>query len=606
MSSVKLTCPQCQAPLRFLKAPTLGKAIRCPGCQLKFMPPENVLAAIDADAPGTSSSAAWVALGAVVLVVVAAAILALWRPWAPETQDPSPALVEASPTDAHAPPGPEQTGQPMQTAEKSMPLSADETPVEATAPSSVEVAPPMPVVGAPKPLAPKEQEAPSAAPPPKKSTPKTYAELKRPDDLAAPPALAAINTTPTHPLQANINEAIAKAVANLKRTQMNTGSWQAGDRQVGYAALAGLALLEGGVPPGDPAVRKAAEHVRNTSVLHYRTYQLSLVILFLDRLGDPQDVPVIQALAMQIIAGQTERGGWGYDCPPLTAQQTQVLYKALKAREPKLPAALPKEADRGPEKSAPDGPAPPPAAKPSPDRPKFPTKKPSAAPRAVLQMPAGPTHPLLDIPGLRALLSHEDNSNTQFALMALWAARRHGVPAYGTLMLGAYRLAATQNSDGGWGYSSIPMPDDSSPAMTCVGLLGLAMGHGLAQPFKKDKNAVAAADPRIEAGLRRLGAEINPQRLRNLYFAWSVERVAMLYKLPTIGNKDWYDVGARELLRAQLPDGAWKLGNYAGSEPPLDTSFAILFLKRTNLVQDLSDRLPLFMAISDPDAGPRR
>jgi hypothetical protein len=80
----------------------------------------------------------------------------------------------------------------------------------------------------------------------------------------------------------------------------------------------------------------------------------------------------------------------------------------------------------------------------------------------------------------------------------------------------------------------------------------------------------------------------------------------MLYKLPTIGNKDWYDVGARVLLQAQLPEGDWQLGNYAGSTAPLDTSFAILFLKRTNLVQDLSDRLPLFMAISDPDAGPRR
>jgi hypothetical protein len=589
MSSAKLTCPQCQAPLRFLKAPTPGKAIRCPGCQLKFTPPENVLAALDADEPTTLSFGTRIALCGVVTAVLGAVLLALWQPWSRETGNAPELATATSTTDTQAPVLPKPAPQP-----------AGQAPLEPAAPSSLE--PPMPAA----PTGP-EQAAPSATPP-KKSAPKTYAELKRPNDLGAAPGLATINTTPAHPLQAEINAAIAKGVAHLQRTQLGSGSWAVGNYQAGYAALGGLALLEGGVPADDPSVHKAAEHVRNTPIGNHRTYQVALAILFLDRLGDPQDVPVIQSLAMQVIAGQSERGGWGYECPVLTGPQVQQLYKTLKAREPKLPAALAKESQQAVEKSVTEKSASESPAASSQERPKFPMKKQRpgpAGPPGVLQLPAGPNHPLLDIPEARFLVAREDNSNTQFALMALWAARRHGVPAYATLMLAAHRLAAIQNPDGGWGYNSGGMAGDSTPSMTCVGLLGLAMGHGLMPPSAK-KDAVAPADPRIEAGLKRLGAEIQAHSLRNLYFAWSVERVAMLYNLPTIGNKDWYDLGARQLLKEQVADGAWRLGGYPSHAPPLDTSFAVLFLKRTNLVQDLSDRLPLFMAISDPDAGPRR
>ena len=41
-----------------------------------------------------------------------------------------------------------------------------------------------------------------------------------------------------------------------------------------------------------------------------------------------------------------------------------------------------------------------------------------------------------------------------------------------------------------------------------------------------------------------------------------------------------------------------------GSElTPLDTSMALLFLKRANLTQDLTRTIRLQMAITDPDAG---
>jgi len=71
------------------------------------------------------------------------------------------------------------------------------------------------------------------------------------------------------------------------------------------------------------------------------------------------------------------------------------------------------------------------------------------------------------------------------------------------------------------------------------------------------------------------------------YFLWSLERVGMVYGLKTIGKNDWYEWGADLILKRQLPGGGWR-GNY---EEPVDTCFALLFLKRSNLASDLTAKL---------------
>ena len=45
--------------------------------------------------------------------------------------------------------------------------------------------------------------------------------------------------------------------------------------------------------------------------------------MFLDRLGEADDGPMIEAAARRLIAGQTADGGWTYDCP-LQSEETQV------------------------------------------------------------------------------------------------------------------------------------------------------------------------------------------------------------------------------------------------------------------------------------------
>ena len=68
-----------------------------------------------------------------------------------------------------------------------------------------------------------------------------------------------------------------------------------------------------------------------------------------------------------------------------------------------------------------------------------------------------------------------------------------------------------------------------------------------------------------------------------------MERVAVVYDLEKIGGKDWYGWGSQLLVESQNADGNWS-DTFAGLP---DTSFALLFLKRVNVVKDLTDKLAL-------------
>src|SRR5205085_4148027 len=71
------------------------------------------------------------------------------------------------------------------------------------------------------------------------------------------------------------------------------------------------------------------------------------------------------------------------------------------------------------------------------------------------------------------------------------------------------------------------------------------------------------------------------------YFLWSLERVAVVYGLRTLGNKDWFAIGAKYLLDQQSGNGAWR-GNLGET---VDTCFALFFLRQANLATDLTATL---------------
>jgi hypothetical protein len=404
----------------------------------------------------------------------------------------------------------------------------------------------------------------------------------------------------------DVAKAVERGVAYLKDIQKTDGSWPR--TELGATALAGLALLECGVAAGDGSVRRAAAVVREASPTLAHTYSLALAVLFLDRLGDPADVPLIESMAVRLLAGQGKLGGWSYQCPAVSTDEIRRLRAVLKVR-PEPPRSDPEK-----------------------------RREVKDLPREIqkqLEMLNGREEDTGLFSGLA------DNSNTQFAVLALWIARRHGIPVDRALARVDGRFRGSQGRDGGWGYipavsnpaAGVPGLEglatvgvDSTPAMTCAGLLGLALAYGhanevLLHTVPADKGPAGAAkktldpnkDPAVRAGLLALGTAIGtpagaeragavprlgPQANgKGYYFLWSLERVAVAYGLDTIGNKDWYGWGSEILLANQLDNGSWA-GEYA--EGGVDTCFALLFLKRANLAKDLT--VALKGKVQDPDS----
>jgi hypothetical protein len=193
-----------------------------------------------------------------------------------------------------------------------------------------------------------------------------------------------------------------------------------------------------------------------------------------------------------------------------------------------------------------------------------------------------------------------DNSNTQFAILGVWVAGRHGVPTERTLALAARRFRRSQVLDGAWGYKY--RASETRTSMTAAGLMALAVGHGLDQG-SAEGGPKKVEDAAIQKGFKALSESIGKPLggLKkghslaniNLYTLWSIERVGVLFNVRQIEGKDWYHWGAEILVDAQKPDGSWHPtgAGYFGSTPPLDTCFALLFLKRANLVKDLSKKV---------------
>ena len=409
----------------------------------------------------------------------------------------------------------------------------------------------------------------------------------------------------------DIDAAVQKGAAYLKKAGGEGGKEARDADHVGAAALVGLALLESGTAADDPVVKKITDRIRDASYTQTQTYQIALCVLYLDRHGDPGDRALIQMLGVRLLVGQNSGGGWTYGCVSAVPPATE---RALRARlgDATLTAG-------GKEPAAP---------------------KPGVQPAAGADAPgkfapnaAGKLHAEVEkyAKGLLATehkgkgREHDDNSNTQFGVLGVWVARKHGLPAEQALDLIERRYLAQQGQSGGWPYHGPGPGADGSPSMTCAGLIGLATavgrreeqrvlraeaakppakGAGPNDPFyNPPKPAPAgAADPAkptkldaaVKGGMDHLAAALAGQagrgkrgNVRDLYFLWSLERVGVIYGTDKIGKTDWYEYASDLLVRSQNADGSWN-GSYG---PSVDTSFALLVLSRSNLARDLSRKV---------------
>jgi hypothetical protein len=370
-----------------------------------------------------------------------------------------------------------------------------------------------------------------------------------------------------------VNRAIEQGVHLLKQQQSKEGSWETTQR-VGLTSLCAWTLLEGGVPKTDPAVEKAAAFVRRYCLdpgESYANYAVSTSLFFLDKLGDPKDVPLIEALSAQLIAGQNRHGGWDYSSPKLS----QADQDAIRERVKKVAESTAEKSVDGATKTE---------RKPDPESVKLVAKLRGAA------------------VGLDAL---GDTSNTQFAMMGVWVAKRYGMPVTETLLAVQERFRRSQQAAGTWGYlysADSPRYDGGSfrgtPTLTCAGVLAQALGHGVK---KKPNIKELMGEPTVKAGMAAVNKYLDDFSRqkdnffsdgKNYCFLWSLERMAVVYDLKKVGTRDWYRWGADKLLD-QLDKGS----GWSGAYGTADVCFAVLFLKRANVAEDLTRQLNLFNPI---------
>ncbi len=188
-----------------------------------------------------------------------------------------------------------------------------------------------------------------------------------------------------------------------------------------------------------------------------------------------------------------------------------------------------------------------------------------------------------------------DNSNSQFALLALSEAERVGVQVSDK----TWRLARAywedcQNPDGSWGYyKNVP----GTGSMTCAGITSLVITADRIEPpdtkvtGEKIQCCVkgeSESDKGVERALNWLGANFSVSRNPNypgglwqLYYLYGLERAGRLTARRFIGKSDWYREGAKFLTDHQDKlSGFWSGTALAEEGRLVGTSFALLFLSK--------------------------
>ncbi len=190
---------------------------------------------------------------------------------------------------------------------------------------------------------------------------------------------------------------------------------------------------------------------------------------------------------------------------------------------------------------------------------------------------------------------HEDNSNTQFAILGLREAALAGVRVKRrTWELASEHFIDTQNDDGGWGYH---INDPSTGSMTCSGIGCLVICDQMLGSSGDDLNADGTPKccnraPRANRALRRgvawlsryFAVGVNPGHGTTwvLYYLYGVERAGRLSGQRFFGQHDWYREGASWLIDGQtLHDGSWNATFTAiETDKVVASSFSLLFLSK--------------------------
>ena len=195
-----------------------------------------------------------------------------------------------------------------------------------------------------------------------------------------------------------------------------------------------------------------------------------------------------------------------------------------------------------------------------------------------------------DIRG-RGALGSPDRSNGQFALLALRDAAYAGVEVSRDTWQRAHdHWVDGQSNDGGWAYKA--GEQNSIGSMTTAGLSTLAITTRMLQDdsdvdargrpdccsIPEPNNAVVRARQWMA---NNFSVFSNPRAANwHYYYLYGLERGGRLSNVRFFGQHDWYRLGARFLVEAQLPAGNWLSQSNAERDGVLNTSMALLFLSK--------------------------
>jgi hypothetical protein len=180
-----------------------------------------------------------------------------------------------------------------------------------------------------------------------------------------------------------------------------------------------------------------------------------------------------------------------------------------------------------------------------------------------------------------------DNSNTQFALLALRSARRMGLEVpEGVLIEALEGLAVFARGDGGYAYGM--QLKETYAGMTAATLASIGVLQEAAPEHARLRAALERESRRIDEAVHWMELRFDPARNANgdgtwrsifhYAYLWALERWCGLTGRERIAGRDWYSEGALWLLSQQGQDGSF------GLERDFEnTCFALLFLRRATL-----------------------
>lgn len=187
-----------------------------------------------------------------------------------------------------------------------------------------------------------------------------------------------------------------------------------------------------------------------------------------------------------------------------------------------------------------------------------------------------------------------DNSNSQYAVLGLWAAKQAGIAVPDAVFkeIQAFYVD-NQERDGGYKYAvgrNFGVLNTVFMTMTTAGLSGLLISGMEMNVRRETLNLDGKAtncgkydeNPKIQNALRWIGVNFTTQiDGRTFYHLYGLERAGRLSGLRYFGNHDWYREGCLFLVERQnKADGSWQMSGGWDNWPVVSTSFALLFLSK--------------------------